>query len=353
MTDDVEPSAGPDPTAATYLLPLRREDPGGLGDLPSYLHEVLSWAAVVVVDGSPPPVFASHARLLPAGVEHVPPEFFCRNGKVSGVLTGLARARTELLVIADDDVRYSAASFKWLTDLLADAELVRPQNYFEPLPWHARWDTARTLINRALGADYPGTLGVRRSILASAGGYSGDVLFENLELIRTVRAAGGREVVAPSLFVRRQPCSARHFWKQRVRQAYDGFAQPARMAAELLLLPALLLAWKGGRGVSTPAAAVLAVGLAELGRRRNSGRSVFPASSALWAPLWVLERSLGAWAALYCRLTGGVPYAGEWITTAGHSTRVLRRRLRHKAAAGRIPDPFATGSLRQMPVPTP
>ena len=46
-------------------------------------------------------------------------------------------------------------------------DLVRPQNYFEPLPWHARWDTARTLLNRGLGRDYPGTLG--RAPLAPAG----------------------------------------------------------------------------------------------------------------------------------------------------------------------------------------
>ena len=33
----------------------------------------------------------------------------------------------------------------------------------------------------------------------AAGGYDGDVLFENLELIRTVRARGGEEAVALDL----------------------------------------------------------------------------------------------------------------------------------------------------------
>ena len=245
----------------------------------------------------------------------------------AGVLTGLERARTELCVIADDDVRYTETAFRRVLALLADADVVRPQNYFSPLPWHARWDTARSLLNRALGTDYPGTLGVRRSVLLRAGGYCGDVLFENLEMIRTVRAAGGRDVWASSVFVARRPCSARHFWSQRVRQAYDSFAQPVRLAGELALLPLLVFGTR--RFHLLPAiAAAAGAGLAEAGRRRNRGTEVFPASSALWAPLWLLERSLAVWAALWLRLAGGVPYAGVRIRQAGHSQRELRRMLR-------------------------
>ncbi|WP_318241994.1 glycosyltransferase [Arthrobacter gallicola] len=311
----------------TYILPLYRGQPGELDNLPRYLGEVLDWAAVMVVDGSPPAVFEQHARLWPAGVDHRPPQHACLNGKAAGVMTGLAAAHTELLVIADDDVRYTAASFRRMVGLLETADVVRPQNYFTPLPWHARWDTARTLLNRALGAYFPGTLGVRRSTLLAAGGYDGDVLFENLELIRTVRAAGGTEISAPSLFVARLPCSARHFLGQRVRQAYDGFAQPWRLAAELALLPAAVLGWHLRRRLLA-AAGLLAIGLAELGRRRSGGRAVFPPSSALWAPVWVLERAVSAWVAAVLRLTGGAPYGGGRLKTAGHSLRALRRRHR-------------------------
>jgi hypothetical protein len=69
---------------------------------------------------------------------------------------------------------------------------VVPQNYFDPLPWHAAWDSARILLNRGLGMDYPGTLAVRRAAFLSAGCYDGDVLFENLELMRTLRSDGAR-----------------------------------------------------------------------------------------------------------------------------------------------------------------
>src|SRR5690606_32390788 len=115
-------------------------------------------------------------------------------------------------------VRYRRDSLVRILALLQDHEVIRPQNCFRPLPWHARWDTARSLLNRLVGGDWPGTLGVRRSVLLNAGGYSGEALFENLELVRTVQAAGGREAVALDLLVERRPPTAVHFLSQRVRQ---------------------------------------------------------------------------------------------------------------------------------------
>lgn len=68
------------------------------------------------------------------------------------------------------------------------------------------------------------------------GGYSTDALFEDLELVRTIRAAGGREARADDLFVRRLLYTAQHVLRQPVRQAYDSVAQPARLLAELAVL---------------------------------------------------------------------------------------------------------------------
>ena len=120
-------------------------------------------------------------------------------GKVNGVVTGVRECSHERVVIADDDVRYDAAALRRVVALLDEADLVRPQNYFDPLPWHARWDTARSLLNRVFTGDpafpvgdFPGTLAVRRSAFLASGAYDGDALFENLELMRTIRAAGGR-----------------------------------------------------------------------------------------------------------------------------------------------------------------
>jgi len=256
-------------------------------------------------------------------------------------VTGVRAATHERVLVADDDVRYDDEGLERMSTSLGEADLVRPQNYFDPLPWHAKWDTARTLINRAFGADYPGTLGVRRSMLLAAGGYDGDCLFENLELIRTVRAVGGRVVSPLDLYVRRLPPPADHFWSQRVRQAYDDFALPVRMAGELAVVPVVIaLARRDVRALS--AAALLAMVTAEAGRRRAGGAAVFPVSCSLMAPAWLAERGVCAWLAVWQRLVhGGVPYAGTVLSKAANSSRVLERRLQ----AVRRPGPSAGPSL--------
>jgi len=318
---------------AEYVLPMRWTTRGDVEELTSYLATLAGWVPVTVVDGSPTDLFDDHRRRWSAIVRHLPPEPWPGgNGKVAGVMTGVRVARADCVVIADDDVRYGRAQLSALVALLAGADLVRPQNYFDPAPWHSLWDTARSLVNRGLGADYPGTLGVRRSTLLLAGGYAGDALFENLELIRTVRAVGGVELRADDLYVARRPSTVRHFWSQRVRQAYDSFAQPGRLAVELALLPGLVAAI-AVRPRAAVAAGIMVVLVAERGRRRRHGTEVFPVLATLLAPCWLVERAVCSWLALAWRLHGGVRYAGARLPRAASSMRSLRRRL------GGIPHP--------------
>lgn len=315
---------------AEYILPLRWTEDAGLPELAAYLRRLAAWIPVTVVDGSAPELFARHRKAFPPQVRHIrpAPPAAPGNGKVAGVMTGVHAAKAERLVIADDDVRYTRASLAAVVGHLGSADVVRPQNYFDPLPWHACWDTSRTLINRAWSADFPGTLGVRRSALLATGGYE-PVLFENLELIRTVTAAGGRERMVPDLFVARRPPKARHFLKQRVRQAYDDFAQPRRLAAELTLLPAAVgLAFLPARARRWvfPGLALAAIAAAETGRRRHGGTACFPVRPVWFAPLWTLERAVCVWCAVALRLAGGVPYAGTRLRTAATPPAELRRR---------------------------
>ena len=311
---------------AEYVLPLRWESDDGLDELVAYLERLRDVIDVTVVDGSEPALFAAHAAALPAGVRHLPvaprPG---RNGKVAGVMTGVHAARHDRVVIADDDVRYDEGALRAVVGMLDAADLIRPQNVFVPAPWHARWDTGRTLLNRALGHDYPGTLARRRRVLVDAGGYDGDVLFENLELIRTVVAAGGTVVTADRIGVARRPPAVRHFLRQRVRQAYDDFAQPARLGAELAVLPLVLVSLRRPRRIMAGAVAVVA--LAEVGRRRAGGRRLFPATAALWAPAWLAERAVCVWLAVGARLRGGVRYSDGRLLRAATPLRELRRRL--------------------------
>jgi hypothetical protein len=313
----------------SYVLPFRSDQPAET-EFVTYVNRLSRSVEVVLVDGSRQDLFDALARQCDPVVHHVCPrqEFAgLLNGKVRGVLTGLRLASHECVVIADDDVRYELAALNELAAALGTADVILPQNYFKPMPWHAHIDTARSLINRMTGGDWPGTLALRRSFLAN-GGYDGNVLFENLELVRTIEARGGRTLCLPTLFVRRLPPSTRHFMSQRIRQAYDEFARPERLVFALAVLPLLAGLLHARRSLIAGAVFIgLPILVAELGRRRDGGLRVFPFSTSLCAPLWVFERGLCAWLAVAIRVgIGGMPYSGGVLKTAAHSTHSLARR---------------------------
>ena len=317
--------------AISYVLPLRASVP-----LPDEAVGYVRWLSgvvddVIVVDGSPGEVVDAHALAFGdvARVVRPAPRYRGRNGKVVNVLSGIDLARHDVVVIADDDVRYTERPLaEVLARVAAGADAVLPQNVYEPAPWHARWDTGRILVHRALGHDMGGTVVVRRHRLLGAGGYDADVLFENLELVRTLAASGARVEHARDVFVRRVPPSTGRFVEQRVRQAYDELARPWLLATWLAIAPAI--GWRvarrrgaAWRELGAGAAAVLA--LAELGRRRDGGASVFPRAAAAWAVPWILERAVCAWLAVIARARGGIRYAGSTIRPAATPVSVLRR----------------------------
>lgn len=308
MTDRIE---------AEYVLPVRWSRDDGLDELTAYLQGLSHLIDISAVDGSPPDIFDRHARAWAGVARHVRPDPWPgRNGKVRGVVTGVRLARHERVVIADD-VRYTDATLRELLGALDAADLAVPQNVFARWPWHARWDTGRQLVNRAFGGDYPGTLAVRRRYLLD--GYDGDVLFESLELMRTVAVRGGRVRRCNGLFVDRLPPTGRHFWSQRVRQAHDSLGQPARLLIEAALLPVLLMLLRRPGALAGGAAAVVL--MAEAGRRRADGRRHFPSWAALWAPVWVAERAVCCWVALALRLCGGVRYGDGRLARATSKAR--------------------------------
>ena len=256
----------PPPLPLTYVLPIRRDAVTPDPDLDRYLHRLAGEVAeVVVVDGSSPEVFVDHARRWGDAVRHLAPDVAIADppDKPAGVVTGARAAGHDVVVVADDDVRWELPDLADAVRRMEGADLVRPHNRFDPMPWHARWDTGRTLLNRAFGGDWPGTLVVRRRYVVD--GYGRGVLFENLELVRTVAARGGRVAVARDLVVVRRPPSAGWFLRQRVRQAYDEMARPWQLAWQLALLPVAAL---GGRR-AVAGLGVAAVACAEVGRRRG------------------------------------------------------------------------------------
>ncbi len=335
---------GADGPSSSYVLPLRWTEAGPIEELAAYLRSIAAEVdEILVVDGSPAPLFALHARALYGIARHLAPHPDLRfgMGKVNGVLTGVRECAGARVVLADDDVRYDRDTLRRTIDLLDRADLVRPQNHFDELPWHARWDTARTLLNRVFTGDatfpvgdFPGTLAVCRRALVAVGGYDGDALFENLELMRTIRAAGGTVATPLDLYVPRRPPSAAHFLSQRVRQAYDDFAIPARIGAFLAVGPWAVRSWRRGRVGRVVSAAAASVLVAEVGRRKEGGAGHFPLTGSLLAPAWIAERAICSWLALAAKLRGGVAYGEGRLAHSATPMRQLRRRHSDGAEQG-------------------
>ena len=313
-----------DGALCTYLLTIRRvrfdrREADGFRDY----FRLLAGAgcAVLVVDGSPPEVFAAHGAAWRGACSHAPvdPQYKYLNGKVNGIHTGVALAAHERIILADDDIRYTPADVRRMIALLDAHEMARPQNYLSPLPLWARTEAARMLINRAWIAegDYPGTLGVRRGAMRRVGHYDGDVLFDNEEIVRHFRARGADIAYARDFFILKRPPTFGKWIEQRPRQAYEDFVMRAKTFFFAALPPALALAWlaAGWRALLVSAALVAcgAAALAACGLSDGAAR-FFPPWLCLYAPLWVAERAVSTYWAFYWRVTrGGYPFGDKLL----------------------------------------
>jgi hypothetical protein len=340
---------------ATYLLPIRR--PSFSEAESAELREYLSILAetgceVLVIDGSAPDIFAQHHRAWSDVCRHEPVDgrFTYLNDKVNGIHTGVALASRAKIILADDDIRYDRIDIEKICSLLDEFEVVRPQNYLA-LRWIGRsaddakniapaahkltsskglldspWaltEAARMLINRATlrNADYPGTCAFRREAFLKAGEYDGDVLFDNEELIRHFARCGAHILYANDFFIRKQPPSFRKWLEQRPRQAYEDFGLRFKTILFASLLPlAIAIAVIDRRWLSilaAVAASLLSILLAFAGWLRGDARKYFQLRFCLFAPPWIIERTLSTWWAFYWRLTrGGYPF-GDRVLKKG------------------------------------
>jgi hypothetical protein len=315
-------------TPCTYLLPIRRTrfsatEAAEFAEYFRVLHGA-GWD-VLVVDGSPPPVFEQNHQAWSAICRHEPVDrcFGYLNDKVNGIHTGVDLATTEKIILADDDIRYSPSQIDRVCELLDNFDVVRPQNFLRPLPWWARMEAARMLINRATlrTADYPGTCAFRRSTMLRVGHYDGDVLFDNEEIIRHFAREGAAINYATNLFVQKAPPRFQKWIEQRPRQAYEDFGLRIKTGI-FLCLPLLAVfvgcvaGWKGFF-IYLLALSLIAVALAAAGRLRGTAGRYFPWSICLFAPLWIVERTLSTYWALYWHFAhGGYPF-GDKVLSRG------------------------------------
>jgi hypothetical protein len=310
----------------TYLLPFWRAQFSAavIDELADYFRLLRgSGCEVLVVDGSPPAVFARNAEAWDGLCEHVQVDrtFGWLNDKVNGIHTGVSLSRCEKIILADDDIRYTPESLSRVIQLLDRFEVVRPQNFLDPLSWWARLEAARMLINRATlrAGDYPGTCAFLRQSMLAAGPYDGDVLFDNEEIIRHFAQCGAQIRYAVDLFVRKVPPSFRKWIEQRPRQAYEDFGLRAKTAFFLAVLPLFLgcILFLGAKSIlfCLGGLSLFSMAIALRGWMRGRARERFAVSTILFAPLWVCERALSTYWALYWFLVrGGYPFGGRLLS---------------------------------------
>ncbi|HEX8353340.1 MAG TPA: hypothetical protein VF611_10595, partial [Pyrinomonadaceae bacterium] len=188
--------------------------------------------------------------------------------------------------------------------------------------------------------DYPGTCAFRRSTCLRVGHYDGDVLFDNEEIVRHFALSGADVMCATDFFVLKRPPTFAKWMEQRPRQAYEDFVMRAKTLLFASLIPAAL-----ALGLFAGAAALvafvafvsLASGLVALrGLLRDRAYRFFPATTALYAPLWVLERALSVYWAFYWRVRyGGYPFGAALLSKGTGRAWVAGGRAESRAAAGR------------------
>jgi hypothetical protein len=312
----------------TYILPIRRirARRQEVDELAKYFRKLTQQGCeVLVVDGSSPDIFAEHNGAWRKLCRHVTVDrkYTYLNGKVNGVHTGVDLANCESIILADDDIRYTPEDIRRAHKLLKRHDMVRPQNYLAPLPWWGRTETARMLINRGVlrTGDYPGTCAFRRTAFLRFGHYDGDVLFDNEEIVRHFLVNGADVCYALDFFIMKRPPTLQKWLEQRPRQAYEDFDLRAKTVLFMSLLPATIaLGLINGAHAVLAFLLVVSVGaglLAGRGLLRNRAYRFFPVHVIVYAPLWVLERSLSVYWALYWRLAyGGYPF-GEQLLSKG------------------------------------
>jgi len=310
------------------------ESPAGpaseLRDLATYLSTLgVAGCDVVILDPAPAARFDLNGRVLRWVGRHLPvrAEHCTPGGTLDRVRAAAGVAACERVIVAAQDVRYTAEAIGQLCDLLDLHEVVEPQDYLNPLPWWGGIEAGRILVHRGIEPqpDHGATFGFRRSAvtaLRSLG--AGEVLDDQA---RRLAAAGAEVFAATSIFVRREPGPLDEWLAQRPRLAGNDFSLPMKSAFFFSLVPLLLLlALAGGAALAGGYATAIAFASVALAVRGRAGaRPFFPLRACLFAPLWVLERSVSVYWALFRKLRG---------TETGPARIVVPDRAHAKVASG-------------------
>lgn len=279
-----------------------------LRELATYLSTLsVADCDVVILDPSPRLQFELNGRILRWVGRHVAvhPEHRVPGG-VDVLRAAAASAACEKVIVAAEDIRYTPEAIGQLCDLLDVHEVVEPQDYLDPMPWWGGMEAGRILLHRGIEPqpDHGATFGFRRSALRALRAL-GPLMGAEAQS-RRLAAVGAEVYAAADVFVRRQSGTLAEWVASRPRRAGDDFTLPMKTAFFFSLVPLLLLLGiLGGMQLAGGYAGVIAFASTVLAVRGRTGAAMFfPLRACLFAPLWVFERSVSVYWALFRKLRG-------------------------------------------------
>ncbi|MFL6248382.1 MAG: hypothetical protein ACJ74H_20325 [Thermoanaerobaculia bacterium] len=296
-----------------------------LRELANYLSTLsVTGCDVVVLDPSPRMLFELNGRILRWVARHVPvrPEHCTPAGTLDRLRAAGSVAAAEKVIVASEDVRYTPAAIAQLCDLLEKHEVVEPQDYLEPLPWWGSIEAGRILLHRGIEPqpDHGATFGFRRGTVRALRALN---IIDDHDPVRRLASAGAEVYAASDVFVRREPGAFEDWLEERPRLAGNDFALPLKSAFFFSLVPFLLLLGAfGGMKLAGVYAGIIAFSSVGLALRGRAGASAFfPLHACLFAPVWVIERSVSVYWALLRKLRGVEPETVRIAAPETHATR--------------------------------
>ena len=263
----------------------------------------LAGCEVLIFDDSAPRQFEERRRVLRWVGRHVAAaQHRLASGELDPVHAAAELAGCEKVIVASIEARYSVAELRALCELLDRHEVVEPQEYVAPLPWWGGIDAGRLLLHR--GVDQMpqdrATFAFRRPAFRPLRAFDDQARANDSRLL----VARGAEAHEARVFVRREPPRLAHWLALRARESSADLGAPMKSAFFFAVVPLLVaLAIIGGIQVAGGCAGVMAFASVVLAVRGRVGAGkFFPLHACLYAPLWILERSVSIYWALFERV---------------------------------------------------
>ncbi len=257
---------------------------------------------VLVLDTASPTLFDSRQCVLRWVARHIAVQQQEHSDEaLELVRAAAAAATTDKVIFAAGNTRYSADEIGDICTLLDRHDVVEPEEYVGPLPWWGAVEAGGMLLYRGVERPRPdrSTFAFRRSAFRPLHGFSE----ERIGPVPGLAFIGADVHEAQDLFVRKEPPSLLAWLRTRRLDAFDP-ASPMRTFFFLAAIPLLIfLAIAGGMDIAGGYAAVVGFASVVLAVRGRIGASrVFPIRACLFAPLWILERSMSASWSMFTRL---------------------------------------------------